>query len=333
MSPAPLAALPPDRRETIHAAIAAAFGPVATGPILPVSGGASGAVVLRLEIRGRCYLVRAEGPAGPLRNPQQYASMRIAAAAGIAPPLHHIDEAARVAVMDFVPPRPLGTYPGGPHALARALGRLLARLQATPAFPPFVDYPDLVARLFAHVRGTGLFAAGLLDPHADRLASIRADLAAAPVARVSSHNDLIPSNILFDGRRLWLVDWESACRNDPLVDVATMLDKLAPSPTLADTLLRAWLGRAPDAALLDRLGQVRALTRLYYAGVMLSGSAAAGWTSGECDLSAPTAAAFHRAIREGRVRPGTTVTRHVLGKMFLASFLSGAEAPGFEAAV
>jgi thiamine kinase-like enzyme len=41
---------------------------------------------------------------------------------------------------------------------------------------------------------------------------------------VSSHNDSIPSNILFDGDRLWLIDWESAYRNDPLVDVAIVLD-------------------------------------------------------------------------------------------------------------
>ena len=55
---------------------------------------------------------------------------------------------------------------------------------------------------------------------------------------VSSHNDPVPSNILFDGERLWLIDWESACRNDPLVDVAIVLDHLARSPELEDVLLQ-----------------------------------------------------------------------------------------------
>lgn len=29
---------------------------------------------------------------------------------------------------------------------------------------------------------------------------------------VSSHNDTLPANILFDGKRLWMIDWESAYR-------------------------------------------------------------------------------------------------------------------------
>ena len=99
--------------------------------------------------------------------------MRIAADAGIAPRIHHLDETARVVVMDFIEPRPLRDYPGGHSGLARALGELLKRLQATPIFPFFVDYPDIVARLFAHIRRTGLFAEGLLDNHVEHLERIR----------------------------------------------------------------------------------------------------------------------------------------------------------------
>jgi hypothetical protein len=74
------------------------------------------------------------------------------------------NEAARLAVIDFIEQQPLNTYPGGPHALAQPLGELLSRVQATPTFPFFVNYPDIAARLLAHVRRTGLFAPGVLDP-------------------------------------------------------------------------------------------------------------------------------------------------------------------------
>ena len=159
--------------------------------------------------------------------------------------IRYIDETARIAVIDFIDQRPLKAYPGGSRALAQALGELLSRVQATPVFPDFVNYPDIVARLFAHVRRTGLFAAGLLDGHVERLELLRKAYDAGTPSLVSSHNDPIPSNILFDGERLWLIDWELAYRNDPLVDVAIMLDSLALSPELEDLLLRAWLGRAP----------------------------------------------------------------------------------------
>src|SRR5205085_2426022 len=179
--------------------------------------------------------------------------------------LHYFDETARVAVMDFIEQRPLQAYPGGPRALVQALGGLLARVQATPVFPYFVNYPEIVARLFAHVCRTGLFAPGALDRHVERLALLRQAYDAGSTALVSSHNDSIPSNILFDGKRLWLIDWESAYRNDPLVDVAIMLDNLAPSRELDDIFLAACFGGRLDEGLRPRLELVRALTRLYYA--------------------------------------------------------------------
>jgi aminoglycoside phosphotransferase (APT) family kinase protein len=326
-------ALPDTHRETARSALAAVFGSAPIGAITPIAGGASSAFVFRIEAGGRRYLLRMEGPPSPLRNPHQYVSMRIAAEAGIAPAIHFVDETARVAVIDFIEQRPLGAYPGGPRALALAMGELLGRVQATPVFPNFVNYPDIVARLFAHVRRTGLFATGLLDAHVERLALLSEAYNAGTTRLVSSHNDPVPNNILFDGERLWMIDWESAYRNDPLVDVAIVLDHLARSPELQDVLLQAWLGRAPDVALRARLELIRALTRLYYAGVLLSASAAAPWVMGDIDLSAPTVTEFQQAIRASRLKPGTPETKHILGKMFLASFFSGDTPPEFDAAV
>jgi aminoglycoside phosphotransferase (APT) family kinase protein len=321
------------QRETAHAALAGAFGRAPIDAIMPMTGGASTASTFRVDTGGRRYLLRMEGEPSPLRNPHQYVSMRIAAEAEIAPQIRYLDEAARIVVIDFIAQRPLHTYPGGPEALAQALGALLARVQATPMFPHFVDYPDIVARLFAHVRRTGLFAAGVLDSHVVRLERLREAYNAGLTSLVSAHNDSIPSNILFDGERLWMIDWESAYRNDPLVDVAIVLDSLVRSGELEDVLLRAWLGRTPDDALRARLEEVRALTRLYYAGVVLSASAAASWIADDTDLSAPTIAEFQQAIHAGRLKPGTPQTKHIMGKMFLASFLSGGETPWLDAGV
>jgi hypothetical protein len=321
------------QRDQAHAALTGAFGRAPIDGVAPVAGGASTASTFRIDTGNRHYLLRVEGEPSPLRNPHQYVSMRIAAESGIAPQIRYLDEVARIVVIDFIMQQPLYSYPGGPRALAQALGGLLARVQATPAFPHFVNYPDIVARLFAHVRRTGLFAAGVLDPHVARLERLREAYNAGLTSLVSSHNDSIPSNVLFDGERLWMIDWESAYRNDPLVDVAIVLDSLVRSGELADVLLRAWLGRRPDEGLRVRLEAVRALTRLYYAGVVLSASAAASWIGDDTDLSAPTIAEFQAAIRAGRLKPGTPETKHVMGKMFLKSFLSGGETPWLDAAV
>jgi predicted Ser/Thr protein kinase len=301
--------------------------------IVPVGGGASGAFPFRVEVGDRRYLVRVEGRPSPLRNPHQYESMRIAAGAGIAPRVHHIDEAARVAVMDFIDEQPLSAYPGGSLALVKAIGETIRRVQYTAVFPRFVDYPDMVSRLWGWVCKTGLFAPGILDPYTQHLERICETYVWDTANSTSSHNDLVPLNILFDGRRLWLIDWESAYRNDPLVDVAITLDNFAPTPELEGILSRAWLGRALDEALAARLIQVRALTRLYYAGVFLSASAAASGPISDKDVSAPRVPDFRRATRNGTIRPGAPATKHILGKMYLASFLTGDIPPGLDAAV
>jgi thiamine kinase-like enzyme len=214
------------------------------------------------------------------------------------------------------------------------LVELLKNLQAAPIFPRFVDYPDIVGRLFAHVRRTGLFAAGLLDIHVEHLERIRQSYNSGLERLVSSHNDFHPGNLLFDGQRLWLVDWESAYRNDPLVDLATLIDSFAFSPEIEGVMVKTWLGHAPDAAFHRRLVTVRALTRLYYAGVFLSASAASQTrTAPDTDLSVPTLEEYKKSVRDGASRANSSATIHTLGKMYLASFLSGDTVPGFGAAI
>jgi aminoglycoside phosphotransferase (APT) family kinase protein len=333
MDNAQFEALSESQRDAAHEALGRVLGSVPVDAVSPLSGGATAAAIFRVDAGGRRYLLRIEGPASPLRNTHQYVSLRIAAEAGIAPRLHYFDEAARVAVIDFVAQQPLSAFPGGPPALARALGELLKRLRATPVFPYFVDYPDIVARLWAHVCRTGLFASGVLDAVNERLAQIRQSYVWGRNQSVSSHNDSIPANILFDGKQLWMVDWESAYRNDPLVDVAIISDNLARTPELEAALLQAWLGRMPDEALRARLKLVRALTRLYYAGVLFSASATFPRGVPDADIAALTLPAFREAVCSGRLKPGAAETKHILGKMFLAAFLTGCPTPGFDAAV
>lgn len=311
----PFARLPDDRREAAQRILCDVFGR-ATTIVTAISGGASPATLFQVDVSDRRYLLRIEGPHSPLRVPTQYEAMRMAAEAGLAPRVHYVEATAGVAVMDFIEQHPLDDYPGGLVALVEAMGAMIARLQASPAIPAFVDYPDMVARLFAHVRRTGLFAAGVLDPHWERLEQIRAAWDRDPARLVSSHNDCHPGNFLFDGERLWLVDWESAYRNDPFVDVAILLDNIASTPALEAVVMRACLGRDPDPDDRRRLQTARALTRLYFAGFFLSGSAAAGWRAEpDTDLAVE------------RVPYAGSAAQHAAGKLYLRGFLTGAPVP------
>ncbi len=39
---------------------------------------------------------------------------------------------------------------------------------------------------------------------------------------VASHNDLKPENMVFDGTRVWLIDWEAAFLNDRYLDLSVV---------------------------------------------------------------------------------------------------------------
>jgi aminoglycoside phosphotransferase (APT) family kinase protein len=322
--------VPEERRETTRAALASAFGSAAVAALRPVAGGASGALTYCVEAGGRSHLLRIETRRSPLRNPHQYTCMRVASEAGIAPALRYVDADAGVAVMDFLQQRPLGEFPGGPEELAKALGSLVARLQATPAFPRLWDFPQVVDRIFGFVRSSQLFAPGLLDGHAQGFERVRNAYRWDASALVSSHNDPNPRNLIFDGERLWLIDWETAYRNDPLTDVAILVENFAPMPDLERVLVEAWLGHEPDRTLRARLMLMRLLTRLYYAGLLLSLVARQPRQAPETDLAAPSPDEFRAAVERGEHSPASQETIFTLGKMSLAGFLSGLSAPGFE---
>jgi aminoglycoside phosphotransferase (APT) family kinase protein len=333
VSDALVESVPGERREQVRAALAAAFGSSAVDALQPIGGGASGALTYRVEAAGRSYLLRIETRRTPLRNPHQYECMRIASEAGIAPALRYVEPDAGVAVMDFVRQRPLAEYPGGPSALATDLGGLAARLQRTPAFPRLWDFPKVVERIFAFVRGSRLFADGLLDPHAAAFERVRGAYRWDESALVSSHNDPNPQNVLFDGERLWLVDWETAYRNDPLTDVAILLESFAQTPELERALVEAWFGGEPGRVLRARLVLMRQLTRLYYAGLLLSIAASRPREMCETDLRAPTPDEFRAAVARGEHSATSPATLLVLGKMSLAAFLAGMSAPAFDEAL
>ena len=313
------AAIAEDRRAVARAAIATVADPASVTAVSPLAGGASAASILRIDADSGTYLLRLEsGRREGFRNPKRsYPCLRIAAEAGIAPAVHHADAEAGVVLTDFVHARPLTAFPGGEPALLRTLGEMAGRLQATAPFPRVMDdFGALVEALLDLVREGGLFAPGVLDGHVAGLGRVRAEHPGA-AAQVSAHNDINPRNVLFDGERLWLVDWEMAFRNDPLADVANIANNFADVPDVDTHVLEGWLGRAPDDDTRRHLTLMRDLQRLFSGCLLLSEFI--GQREQEAELSALTPDEFRATITRGELR-GTPELLVVVGKMQLAGF-------------
>jgi aminoglycoside phosphotransferase (APT) family kinase protein len=323
--------IPNARRDAVHTALRATFGASAADDFQPIRGGVSGALICRFGVLQRNYVLRLEPDRIALHDRQRvFACLVAAAAAGAAPSVHYCDPATGVAIMDFVSSRPLSEHPGGPVGLARALGALIARVQATPPFPIFGTYPEVIGRALAVLGKSIFFAPGQLGPHAEGLARIAAALSWDTSSLVSCHNDPNPRNILFDGERVWLIDWELAFRNDPLVDLAILTTELVEAPELEDALLEAAFGRIPKRRLRARLSVIRLLTRLFYGCIVLDSLADTLRSAPDVGLAACTPAAFRAAVAEGRLATGTPEIAYAFGKMSLAAFTDGLATPAFD---
>jgi hypothetical protein len=323
-------AIPAGRRDAVQSALASAFGARPVGDLRLLSGGVSGAGIWRGEVSGGGFVLRLEPERIALRHRQRHhACLSAAAAVGVAPAVRYADPAAGVAIMDFVDGRPLSQHPGGRAGLAREMGSLIARLQTAPPFPPLDAPGDPLSALLTALEASALFAPGALARHAEALSRIRAVHPWTPSSLVPSHNDPNPRNVLFDGRRVWLVDWELAAGNDPLFDLAILTTELADTPELEDRLVAAALGRPTDAAVRARLALVRRLTRLFYGCIALEAFAKLPASARPpTPAEALTPAGFRAAV--GAMASSAEIA-WAFGSMSLRAFVDGLSTPTFAA--
>lgn len=64
--------------------------------------------------------------------------------------------------------------------------------------------------------------------------------AAGPYSIVFGHNDLLAANLLDDGKKLWLIDWDYAGFNSPLFDLGGLASNNSLSPERETALLEAY---------------------------------------------------------------------------------------------
>ena len=88
-------------------------------------------------------------------------------------------------------------------------------------------------------------------PELPRLLAAADELEArvGPIEPVFGHNDLLAANLIDDGTRLWLLDWEYGGFNSPLFDLGGLASNSELSPALEERLLELYF----EAAVTDEL--------------------------------------------------------------------------------
>ena len=281
--------------------------------------------MFRLRVAGSDFVLRLTLSRDELRDPTRgFACMRIAAQAGLAPTLRYADAESGVAIMDLVEARPLGAYPGGGPALIVELAQAIRTLHAATPVPELVDDIAGMGRLVDQQRSSGLLHPAATDELFERYSGLAALYRTAPGDRVSSHNDLNPGNMVFDGRRLWLIDWEAAFLADRFVDLATVANWFGLDARGESLLLHTYFGGAPSPEHRARLTVMRTVNHVFVGTIFLNTAAAErpGVLPSDRTLAGPSLAELQAGLRTGRFGFAAWEDRVAYGKARLAQALA-----------
>lgn len=200
---------------------AALRGP--TTRIARIAAGLSGAGVYRVDADGGSYVLKIAGTHDAVDGWRaRTAMLRAAAEAGVAPAVVHVDDERRAVVTDLVVDRSFVAQLAQPSTRAAAIGELGAALRRVHALPlPDGAVAGREARAFLDEIWTGLRGFPVPSWTGDVVRRVL-DEPPPPAERppVLSHNDPNPSNLVHDGARLLLLDWDNAGANDPFHDLA-----------------------------------------------------------------------------------------------------------------
>ena len=264
--------IPESKRNAVKQALKIAFGISDFEDISALTTGLSPALIFRMVVLGKPYLLRIIASEDAMSDPAHwYNSMRMAAEAGLAPHVWYTSLADRVSITDFIYEKPFPI-----DRAAVMLPDLLKRLHSLPLFSYRVNYLDAVDGFIKRFQAAKILPERMTSELFSQYAKIsemypwdRDDL-------VSSHNDLKPENMLFDGERVWLVDWEAAFLNDRYADLAIVANFVIMDEDGEREYLKRYFGGDVTEYHLARFFLMRQVIHMSYFTVFMLVSSAPG---------------------------------------------------------
>lgn len=278
--------------------------------LAPLSGGITNRnyLVTAKGLRER-YVIRLAGADTHLLGISreiEHAATVAAAGVGVGPEVVAFVRPEGYLVTRFIEGEPIAIPRLREPAMLERMADALRRVHGGPAIPGLF----VPLRIVEAYRGLALARGVRIPPEYDLAAAIgrRIELAclAAPIELRPCHNDLLNANLIDDGARIRIVDWEYAGMGDPYFDLGNLSINHDMTPDDDAQLLAAYHGSAP-ADRLARLTLMRVVSDFREAmwGVLQQGISTldvdfAAYAAEHFDrlLVNASTPAFERALRE-----------------------------------
>jgi thiamine kinase-like enzyme len=217
----------------------------------PLTGGITN-LNFRVEVDGGTFVARIsslEARQLGVKRRREHAATVSAWLAGVAPEVVYWSEKRGILVTRFVPGETLEVEQEiGPERVRR----IVASMRLYHAGRPYVGptSPFVTVRAWtAAARRRGAALPVDIEALLAALRPIRRALVARPVLAVPCHNDLWGPNLVDDGERVTVLDWEYAGMGDPFYDLASLAIHHSDGEDWDRQLLASYAGAATDAGL------------------------------------------------------------------------------------
>jgi thiamine kinase-like enzyme len=214
----------------------------------PLTGGITNENFL-VEDRGRRYVVRLgdDIPVHGVLRHNELAASRAAHAAGLSPEVIHHQPG--ILVLDFIEGKTFAPGdvrdPKNLERIAEIIRRCHHDIPKVLRGPAAMFWVFHVIRDYAHsLREAGSRHVPVLPHLLEK--SEHLEKATGPIDVVFGHNDLLAANLMDDGQRLWLLDWEYSGFNSPLFDLGGVASNSEMPAHQAEALLALYFDRPVD---------------------------------------------------------------------------------------
>lgn len=324
--------IPPHKLPAVENALLQTFGTTTVDAIELMTRGLSPALVYKITVKDQAYILRLVMVTNELVDPaREYTCLRAAADAGIAPAVLYADAAAAISISQFIAGPPIWVGIPQKELQLQAIAAKVKEVHALPLFPPLINFMEGMIHFRDRFLEMNMFPESATATHFAHFEKIKA---VYPIHEelVSSHNDLNPANVLFDGEKIWLIDWEASFKNDRYVDLAIVALYFAANESHIDTFLTAYFGAPPTAIQQAKFYLMRQVIFLYYGTIFLR---MAGDMQQEHDqhMEVPTLIQVKQMMSKGEINLGSYEGKLLYGKMLMQEALTEMSNPAFEAAL
>lgn len=316
--------LEPSRLDSAVKGLKTAFNIDTPDTISNLIGGGSTASMWKITVKNHPYVLRLMGLDQPIADRRvQVICAQYGARLGIAPQCYYADAENGILIMDYIHSAELTK-----EIIFNQMPVLLAKLHNSEKMPeaycvifPYMN--DFIDKMVVKTPSKKIIEYYKIIQDIMLILVKHRQLA-------SCHNDLNSENILYDGKQIYLIDFEAAGTEDPYFDLATVCQQNCFDTEEELLFLEKYMTRKPNALEIAKLVLMKQVSYCYHALHFFEHAYSGGMMSYHGEV--PTFQQWYEGRKQGKYSYETTRDLILYAMVVLNQSLEEMAQPAFKEA-